>query len=69
MRELVLVMNPVVAAARRDSGECWKAVSSRIVYSRVKQSASSATEAEEQMGLSVVSDHLPFTTSIEGCVL
>jgi len=24
--------NPVVAAALRDSGECWKAVSSRIVY-------------------------------------
>ena len=27
-----ILMNPVVAAAWRDSGECWKAVSSRIVY-------------------------------------
>ena len=27
-----ILMNPVVAAAWRDFGECWKAVSSRIVY-------------------------------------
>jgi len=27
-----VVMNPVVTAAWRDSGECWKVISSRIVY-------------------------------------
>jgi len=31
-----IVMNPVVAAAWRSSGECWKAISSRIMYARVK---------------------------------
>jgi len=31
-----IVMNPVVAAAWREFGECWKAVSSRIVYARAK---------------------------------
>jgi len=31
-----IVMNPVVAAAWRDSGERWKAKSSRIVYAPVQ---------------------------------
>ena len=42
-----IVISSVVAAAWRNSGECWKAISSRIVYARLKVVI---TEAEEVNG-------------------
>ena len=31
-----IVTSPAIAAAWRSSGECWRALSSRIMYARIK---------------------------------
>jgi len=57
-----IVINPVVAAAWRDSGECWKAVSSRIVYAQVKLQCSKyhrGRRGKRDVYLSVVSVYSP----------
>jgi len=56
-----IVMN-LVAAAWRDSGECWKAISSRIVYAHVKLQCSKfhrGRRGKQDVYLSVVSVHAP----------
>ena len=62
-----IVMNPVVAAAWRDSGECWKAISSRIVYAPMKLQCSKhhRRRGKQEVYLSVVSVYAPTYHSLQ----
>ena len=56
-----IVMSPVITVAWRSSGECWKAVSSRIVYAPLnfQHCGYSRERSSRNIYLSVVSVYAP----------
>ena len=57
-----ILLNPTMAAAWRDSGECWRAVSSRIVSVRIQLQRCTSCGVNRQNGaiyLTVISVYAP----------
>ena len=57
-----ILLNPTIAAAWRDSGECWRAVSSRIVSVRIQLQRCTSCGVNRQNGtiyLTVISVYAP----------
>ena len=54
-----IVMSSAVAMAWRNSGECWRAVSFRIVYARLKLEHHGGRRMSRDTYLSVVSVYAP----------
>ena len=54
-----IVMSSTVATAWRSSGECWRAISSRIVYAQLKLEHRGGRRMSRDTYLSVVSAYAP----------